>query len=93
MMDNYKFKKKEAYFVDGHVIERIIETEFDFDEYSIVAAEELSNYQRWVTYVGGEFNAENVKNKKKQFCTKDYLNFLGKRGKIPLGLYVIDTSW
>ena len=88
--------EKKAFFVDSHKIEHLIEQIYEMDEYSIVASEELGNYQRYEMWVDGDIDeddAASIKARKQMYMTRRYLNDLGRRDIIPRGLYVIDTSW
>ena len=92
------FTKREAYFVDGHIIERLMQKEFGWREYSIVAAEELGNYQRYEvttekTHDHWDQETIDALPIEKQWSTRIYMSELAQRGIIPHGLYIIDTSW
>ncbi len=92
----YNFKSKTAFFVESHKIEKILEDEFGFDEYSIVAAEELGNYMSLEYRLDGKlgkFEEKHLAKKRDQWTTRVYLNDLVRRGIMPKGMYVIDCSW
>jgi hypothetical protein len=81
---------------EGHEIERIIEKEYGFKEYSIVASEEIGNYTSSEFMVAGELDKWEQKDvdERKQMCmTRIYLNDLARRGLIQKGHYVVNTSW
>ena len=98
MTTKYKFTLKEVYLVDAKVMEKIIAEENGFDSYSIVAAEELGNYQRYEVIVTGEvdeFDMETMKEAKSMplYLTNAYMQLLGQNKVIPMGSYIINTSW
>ena len=92
----YNFESKTAFFVESHDIEKILQNEFGFKEYSIVAAEELGNYMSLEYRLDGKLDDSDEKHlaeKRNQWSTRIYLNDLVRRGIIPEGMYVIDCSW
>jgi len=77
-------------------VEKVIEWEYGFKEYSIVASEEIGNYTSSEFTVDGELDKgeqKDVVDRKEMYMTRNYLNDLARRGKIQKGDYVIDTSW
>lgn len=81
---------------DAHDVEKIIEKEYGFKEYSIVAAEEIGNYTSSEFTVDGELDEDDqyrVDERKEMYMTRNYLNDLARQGKIQKGDYVVDTSW
>ena len=79
---------------DAHEIERIIEKEYEFKEYSIVASEEIGNYVHVKFTVDGEVDdIGEVDARKEMYMTREYLNDLARQNKIQKGTYVIDVSW
>lgn len=81
---------------EGHDVERVIQKEYGFKEYSIVASEEIGNYTSSEFTVDGKLDEDEQKDvdeRKEMYMTRNYLNDLAKRGKIQKGDYVIDTSW
>jgi len=81
---------------EGHEIERIIQKEYGFKEYSIVASEEIGNYTSSEFTVDGlldEDEQKDVDDRKEMYMTRNYLNDLARRGLIQKGDYVVDTSW
>lgn len=81
---------------EGHEIERIIQKEYGFKEYSIVASEEIGNYTSSEFTVDGELDEHeqsDVDARKEMYMTRNYLNDLARRGLIQKGDYVVDTSW
>jgi hypothetical protein len=81
---------------EGHDVERIIQKEYGFKEYSIVASEEIGNYTSSEFTVDGELDKHeqrDVDSRKEMYMTRNYLNDLARRGKIQKGEYVVDTSW
>ena len=81
---------------EGHEVERIIQKEYGFKEYSIVASEEIGNYTSSEFTVDGdlgEYEKSDVDARKQMYMTRNYLNDLARRGLIQKGDYVVDTSW
>jgi hypothetical protein len=81
---------------DGHDVERIIQKEYGFKEYSIVASEEIGNYTSSEFTVDGILDKgeqNNVDDREEMYMTRNYLNDLARQGKIQKGEYVVDTSW
>ena len=92
----YNFESKTAFFVESHEIEKILQDEFGFDEYSIVAAEELGNYMSLEYNLDGkldDYDEKHLAEKRNQWTTRIYLNDLVRRDIMPKGTYVIDCSW
>ncbi len=92
----HTFKEKTAFFVDANELEKIIVIEYGFKEYSIVAAEELGNYQRFEVRADGildDFEETDLTEKNNMYNTRVYINDLVRREVIPKGLYIINTSW
>ena len=89
-------KEKIVVHCEGHEVEKIIEKEYGFKEYSIVAAEEIGNYTSSEFRVDGildDWEQKNVDDRKELYSTRAYLNDLARRGLIQKGDYVVDTSW
>ena len=79
---------------DSHEIEKIIEKEYGFKEYSIVASEEIGNYVSMEFTVDGEVgDPEDIEDRKEMYMTREYLNDLARQNKIQKGKYVVDCSW
>jgi hypothetical protein len=81
---------------EGHDVERVIQKEYGFKEYSIVASEEIGNYTSSEFTVDGELDEgeqNDVDDRKEMYMTRNYLNDLARQGKIQKGDYVVDTSW
>ena len=81
---------------EGHDVERIIEKEYDFKEYSITASEETGNYtssEFTVDGILGKDEQKDVDDRREMYMTRNFLNDLARRGKIQKGDYVVDTSW
>jgi hypothetical protein len=81
---------------EGHDVEKIIEKEYGFKEYSITASEEIGNYTSSEFTVDGElseYDMKQVELREEMYMTRNYLNDLARRGKIQKGDYVVDTSW
>jgi len=77
-------------------VEKIIEKEYGFDEYSIPASEETGNDITLEFTVDGELDQweqENVDNRKELYSTRCYLNDLARQGKIQKGEYLVRISW
>ena len=81
---------------DAHDVEIVLEKEYGFKEYSIVASEECGNYCSLEFTVDGEidkWDEKELKDRKELYCTRLYLNDLARQGKIQKGFYIIDVSW
>ena len=81
---------------EGHEVERIIQKEYGFKEYSIVASEEIGNYTSSEFTVDGDLckhEQKDVDDRKEMYMTRNYLNDLARRGLIQKGDYVVDISW
>ncbi len=79
---------------DAHEVERIIEKEYGFKEFSIVASEETGNYTTKEFRVDGEVDdPDEVEKRYNRYMTREYLNDLARQGKIQKGTYMVDVSW
>ncbi len=81
---------------EGRDVEEIIQSEYGFKEYSIIASEEIGNYTSSEFTVDGkldEYDQKDVDARKEMYMTRNYLNDLARQGKIQKGDYVVDTSW
>ena len=73
---------------DGHDVERIIQKEYGFKEYSITASEEIGNYTSSEFTVDGildDGEQRDVDERKEMYMTRNYLNDLARQGKIQKG--------
>lgn len=79
---------------DAYDIERIIQKEYGFKEFSIVASEEIGNYTSSEFKVDGIVDEpDRIEAREYNYMTREYLNDLARRGLIQKGEYVVDTSW
>jgi hypothetical protein len=98
-MDKVKYELGEVkVFVhcEYHKVEKIIEKEYGFKEYSIPASEEVGNDITLEFTVDGEMDKwekEAVAGKKEMYSTRLYLNDLARQGKIQKGEYLVRISW
>ena len=82
--------------VDYNDVERIIQNEYGFDEFSIPCNEEKGNDATIEIHVNGKvssYEQEDIELRHQPYMTRTYMNDLARRGLIKKGIYMIDVSW
>ena len=82
--------------VDYSEVERVIEEHYGFDEYSLPAAEEISNDISLEWDIDGkvdQWDAASIEERTEKYHTHAYMNDLARQGIIPKAVYLIDVSW
>lgn len=96
-----KCKKETVFSVEYYDLDKFIKDEFGFDEFEVVAIEELNNDSVKSIIVNGnlyEWDEKDIKNileskEPKMYRTGLLMNYLCKIGKIQPGKYIIKVSW
>lgn len=89
-------REKLVICVEYHDVERIIEKEYGFTEFSIPCNEEMGNDVTLDVDVDGKvdkWEKKDIENRKQEFRTREYMNDLARRGLIKKGIYMINISW
>lgn len=79
-----------------HEIEKLIEDEYGFTEFSIPCNEETGNDCALSFKIDGEvlaYEEEDLINRKQEWRTRLYMNDLCRKGKIEAGQYLIIICW